>query len=181
MAPSTVPRHQLNYPARTTAELCPAAGRRRHPARSIVPRVRTGLVSESSSAIQRAGRCQIVTPDKDALKASAFTAVAKQLDAVFAGHAIYRITVRRWPLSLLRGLFLFRICRLNNSALSSQAAAPAKGPFISCFIRWTVPVPTPTSRATLMMPLPARNWVCTRFSTADALACQASYLPLRPA
>ena len=38
-----------------------------------------------------------------------------------------------------------------------QAAARAKGPVISCLMRCTVPVPTPSSRATLRMPLPVRN------------------------
>jgi hypothetical protein len=38
-----------------------------------------------------------------------------------------------------------------------HAAASAKGPVISCLMRCTVPVPTPSSRATLRMPFPARN------------------------
>jgi len=36
-------------------------------------------------------------------------------------------------------------------------AAASKGPFISSLMRCTVPVPTPTSRATLIMPFPARK------------------------
>ena len=38
-----------------------------------------------------------------------------------------------------------------------HATATAKGPIISCLMRCTVPVPTPSSRATLRMPLPVRN------------------------
>jgi len=41
----------------------------------------------------------------------------------------------------------------------------------------TVPVPTPSSRATLLMPLPARNCSWMRFSTFSL----ASYRLLRPA
>lgn len=42
--------------------------------------------------------------------------------------------------------------------LRFQAAAAApKGPGISSLMRCTVPVPTPNSRATFKMPLPARN------------------------
>jgi hypothetical protein len=50
------------------------------------------------------------------------------------------------------------------SAVTPYPAA-SKGRPIPCAMRWTVPVPTPTSRATFRMPSPERKCSLMRFSS----------------
>src|SRR5215467_752531 len=59
-----------------------------------------------------------------------------------------------------------------------HTATPTKGRCISSAIRCTVPLPTPTSRATLTMLIPARKRSWMRFSMAALIRGRPRVLPL---
>ncbi len=67
--------------------------------------------------------------------------------------------------------------RGKRETAADSHAASANSPAISLFTRCTVPLPTPTSAATLRMPLPALRCVLMAFSTFGDTLGRPSFFP----